>query len=91
MITEAIIDVFSRVAAFLIGLLPDWTRPDWMQTLIDAATDGVAGVAQLGRWIAFDHISVALAFILATWLIALGIKVARMVLSISTGGGGSAA
>jgi hypothetical protein len=90
-ITEAIYGVMTAILAWLVGLLPSWSRPDWMQTLIDAASDGVAGVAQLGHWIAFDHISIALAFVIGTWLIALGIRAGRIVLSMLTGGGGSAA
>ena len=91
MITEAIIWVFSRAAAFLIGLLPHWTPPSWLTTVTTTLADAVGYVTMLNGWVPIKAVGVAVAFILACSTLAWLIKAGRMVLSLATGGGGSAA
>jgi hypothetical protein len=90
-ITEAIIWVFSRLAAFLIDLLPDWTAPDWLTTSVDVLADAVAHVGMLSGWVPVSAVGHVVAFMLAAGALALAVKFGRMVLSLATGGGGSAA
>lgn len=91
MITEAIIWVFSRLVAFLVGLLPTWTPPTWLDTVIGTLADAIGYITMLNGWVPVQAIGTAVAFILACSLVAFGVKAGRMVLSVATGGGGSAA
>ena len=91
MITEAIIWVFSRLAAFLIDLLPDWTPPEWLASMTATLADAVGNIAMLSGWINVAAVGTVVAFILACAALALAVKFGRMVLSRATGGGGSAA
>ncbi len=91
MITEAIIWVFSRLVAFLIGLLPKWTAPDWLTAAGGFLRDGLANVAGYANWMPLKAVGVGVGFLLACSAIALGIRFGRMILSVSTGGGGGAA
>jgi hypothetical protein len=90
-ITEAIIWVFSRLAALLISLLPSWTPPAWLVTVTSTLADAVGKIAMLNGWVPVAAIGVAVAFITACSGIALLLRFGRMGLSLSTGGGGSAA
>ncbi len=91
MITEAIIWVFSRLAAFLIGLLPAWTAPAWLVTVTATMADAVGHIGMLSGWLPIGAIGHVVAFILACSGAALAFRFGRMVLSLATGGGGSAA
>lgn len=91
MITEAIIWVFSRLAAFLIALLPSWEVPAWLVTVIATLADAVSMIGMLSGWVPVAAIGTAVAFILACSALGLALKFGRMILSLATGGGGSAA
>jgi len=90
-ITEAIIKVFAGMASFLIGLLPSWTPPSWLADVTTTMGDAIGYIGMLNGWVPVSAIGTVCGFILAAGAIAWGIKIARMVLSVATGGGGSAA
>lgn len=89
MVTQAIWGVICHVAAFLVGLLPGWTLPGWLTALPDESTTVGSYMADFNVWLPLDAVVTALAFIIAATSVALGVRVARMVLSTVTGGGGS--
>lgn len=91
MITQAVIDVFSRVAAFLVGLLPSWSAPSWLTTSSNVLTDAVHSIALYSGWLPLQAIGLAAGFLLGCSTIALGIRLTRIGISLFTGGGGSAA
>jgi hypothetical protein len=91
MITEAIIWVFSRLAAFLIALLPGWTAPAWLVTVTSTMAGAIGHISMLSGWLPIAAIGHAVAFILACSALHLALRFGRMVLSLATGGGGSAA
>ena len=91
MITEAIIVVFSKVVAFLVGLIPGWTAPAWLSDVTGTMGDAVGNITMLSGWVPVQAVGTVCAFTLACFSIALGIRLARIVLSLATGGGGSAA
>jgi hypothetical protein len=90
-ITEAIIWVFSRAAAFLISLLPSWTPPDWLVTVTNTMGEAMGHITMLSGWLPISAIGTVVAFILGCSVLAFALKAGRMVLSLATGGGGSAA
>lgn len=90
MITEAIINVFAAVVAFLVGLLPSWTAPDWLGAAVSTMASAIGDITMLSGWVPVKAVGTAVAFMLACSGIGMAVKVARMVLSLSTGGGGSA-
>lgn len=91
MITEAIIWVFSRLVAFLVSLIPSWTPPDWFTTATAWLSSGLSSVAGYANWMPLEAIGVGVGFLMACSAIALAVRLGRMLLSVSTGGGGSAA
>lgn len=91
MVTDAIITFFGTVFEWLLGTMPEIQVPEWLNS-----TSGMVGTvfgyaSSMGVWFP-SGLAVAVAgTLLSVWLVSLGIKVARMVLSLFTGGGGSAA
>jgi hypothetical protein len=91
MITEAIIWVFAHLVTFLIDLLPSWSAPAWLVTVTDTLADAVSYVGMLNGWVPIKAVGVAVVFMLGCSTLAFALKAGRMVLSLATGGGGSAA
>jgi len=91
MITEAIIDVMSRVMAWLIDLLPAWDPPVWVQTAADTLADAIGYMGMYSGWVPMPAVMAGVTFLLACSALVLGIRVGRILLSLFTGGGGSAA
>lgn len=90
-ITEAIIWVFSRLVAFLVGLIPGWSPPTWFFDAQRFLANGLEDVAGYALWMPLPAIGAGIAFMLVCSGIALAIRLGRMLLSVTTGGGGSAA
>jgi hypothetical protein len=91
MITDAIMTFFGGIFTWLLGSMPQVQVPDWLN-----ATSGMVGTVfgyatSMGVWFPSGLAVTIAGTLLAVWLVSLGIKVARMVLSLFTGGGGSAA
>jgi len=91
MVSDAVISLFGSFLAWLIGLMPDVTLPDWMTTVTDYVAMIVSNALALGNWIPWPMVGLAFVFIWGSFFIALGIRVARIVASFLTAGGGSAA
>lgn len=91
MITKFLMDVLSTAAAALVGLLPSWTAPAWLTTVISTLASTIGYVTMLDGWVPISAIGTVVAFMLACSAIAVGVKIGRIVLSLFTGGGGSAA
>lgn len=91
MITEAILLFFGSIFDWLLGALPTVEAPDWFSN-VSAVAGTVFGYANsMGAWFPTALAFTVAGTLVATWLIAFGIKAARLVLSLFTGGGGSAA
>lgn len=91
MVTDAIIGILTDLLLTVLDLLPVLTLPGWASS----ATSGVGSImgiaSSMGAWIPLTlTVTVAIA-VLAAYGIAFGIKLARIVASFLTAGGGSAA
>lgn len=91
MILEAIVSAFVAVITFLIGLIPSWSAPGWLTTATTTLADAVGHIAMLNGWLPVSAIGQVVVFLMAAGALALGIRLTRIVLSLVTGGGGSAA
>jgi hypothetical protein len=91
MVTEALMGVLGGLVHAVIGSLPTVPVPDWLS----AGSAGVSTIAGygsgLGVWLPVSLIITVLGALIAAWLTGFVIKVARIVASFLTLGGGSAA
>lgn len=81
--------VFSNLAAFLINLLPDWTAPSWILSATSAIANALETVSMLGGWVPIAAVGHVVAFMMVCTGVALAVKFGRMILSLTTGGGGA--
>lgn len=91
MITGQILSFLAAIATAVVGVLPPIPVPTWLSGSGSAFSTMFADAASMGVWFPFTLVSTVLAAYLGIKLLGFGIKVARMVLSVLTGGGGSAA
>lgn len=91
MVTNSILNILSGIWSWFIGMLPAPSVPDWFT----AADSGLHQLAQalgsVSAWIPVGLIGLVLATWATAWAAGAFIKIARIVLSFLTMGGGSAA
>jgi hypothetical protein len=87
MVTEALLDVLGAVWGALLWMIPVPPDFSWIETpvVLSVAND----VGSMGAWLPLVVIGTIVAAMFAAWLSAGGIVIARMVLSLFTGGGGN--
>lgn len=90
MVTNLILGWLSALWGWVVTHLPAPSPPDWLAGTHDALDTVMAHIGGLGRWLPFGLLGV----VLGTFFLILGagfvIKVARIVASFFTAGGGSA-
>jgi hypothetical protein len=89
-ITQTIVGWLATAFGAIVGLvpspdLPAWfgVTPPWFLTAIDVAN-------QMGGWFPLAAISQTVGFLLVVFVVTLALKVARIVVSVLSAGGGSA-
>lgn len=90
MITDAIIQAGSYLFAFVVGLFPSAEPPAWLTVAGTGLGGIVARFGEVSHWFPVGLLGPAVAVILASMTAGFGVRVGRMVLSVFTGGGGSA-
>ena len=91
MITDAILSFFGGILHSIMQALPVVEVPGWLSSG-SSAVAGVFGlVGSMGVWFPGGLALSIIGTLLAVWLIGFGIKIARIVISLFTFGGGSAA
>lgn len=90
MITEALISVFTTVLGVVLGTVPSLPVPGWLAEGpgFVAAVMGTAGAFSF--WVPLRLLGVVVAVIVAALLVGLGVKLARILASFLTLGGGGA-
>ena len=91
MITQAVINFFANIFASLLGLVPSFTLPAWYYTMMPFWASFFETAEGFRVWIPFDAVKNVLAFSLVVFGVIIAIRVFRVMLSLFTGGGGSAA
>ena len=91
MITEKILGIGSWIVGQLLGMLPPIPVPSWASSSdgLVAKVFGLAG--SLGAWVPLGLLATVLGALLTIHVAGFGIKLARIVASFLTAGGGSAA
>jgi hypothetical protein len=91
MVTKALFDVLFVVPTWLLSIFPTYTLPAWVGE-IPAQVGGVVGYMEaMGNWIPVEHFAPAFGLVLISVGVAAAVKIARIVASFVTLGGGSAA
>lgn len=92
MIFEAILNLLTSLITLLLSALPELTIPTWYtDDFLPFWTSTISGVSGFRAWFPFDAIGTAVAVLSSTFAITVAIRIVRMVISLFTGGGGSAA
>ncbi|SFC94947.1 hypothetical protein SAMN04487968_1165 [Nocardioides terrae] len=91
MILQAVLELVFGLIDGLLGLLPTAPPPDWF-------ADGAGYFGQiwamgtgLGGWVPWDVFGLVLASVGTCLAIAVVVRITRILISVFTGGGGSAA
>lgn len=91
MITAAVLDVLTMILMALLDALPDTEVPDWVNTGANFIPQVFNFAGSMGVWFPWATLGIVTAAVIGVWLVSFGIKVARIIISHVTGGGGSAA
>lgn len=93
MILEWLAGVVLDVLAWVLGILPTFTLPPEMSaaSMVSGASFLASGIGQVEPYVNVTVLLVCSVAVLGALTVALAAKGLRMVLSLATGGGGSAA
>lgn len=91
MISDAILTFFQGVLHTVLGALPVVAVPDWLASGASAVATVFGFVGSMGVWFPGALALTVISALLAVWLVGFTIKIARIVISLFTFGGGSAA
>jgi hypothetical protein len=90
-IVEALLSALAAVVSWIGSIFPAITIPVEVSSAISSISGYAAGYWQLGHVLPVSEIAVAMGLLLASSVVAVGIKLVRIVASFVTAGGGSAA
>lgn len=91
MIAEWVLGVGAALLHAVMGALPVVSAPDWLTDNNGAFSTVFQAAGSMGVWFPAPLLIIVLSGLLVLWLAGFTIKLARMVLSLFTAGGGSAA
>lgn len=91
MIVEALLNALAALVSWIGSVFPTITVPEGVTTAISSISGYAAGYWQLGHVLPVSEIAVAMGLLVASSVVAVGIKVVRIIASFVTAGGGSAA
>lgn len=89
MVTDALLNWLGDVFDMMLGALPVIEPPDWFNGAAGMFATVFGFANSMGAWIPLALTVTVGGALIAAWLLAYGIHVARMVVSHLTGGGGS--
>lgn len=90
MVTEWILKALAAVWEWFISHLPAIPVPDWFASASGSIAFVVDKMHGFDGWLPWTVLGIVITTILAALAISLAIKIARIVLSVFTAGGGSA-
>jgi len=91
MIVDWLLGLGTLLLTALCSVLPVVTVPSWLSSNGSVFSTVFADAGSMGVWFPAPLLITVLTAVLAFWLVGFTIKLARMVLSLFTAGGGSAA
>ncbi len=90
MIVNALLSLLKHILDFVLGLFPTISVPDWLSSSDGAMATVFADAGSMSVWFPVTLAVTIVGSVLLIWFTGWGIKIARMVLSLFTGGGGNA-
>lgn len=91
MITNAILTVFSDLLHGLLSVIPAISVPSWLSGQSGPIATVFQDAGLMSVWFPVTLAVTVIGAVLAIWLAGFAVKIARMCVSLFTGGGGSAA
>ena len=91
MVTRWLMQLGGWLLHTLVGALPVIAVPSWMTANDSAFSTVFSAAGSMGVWFPSTLVVAVLSGLLVIWLASFAVKVARIVLSLFTAGGGSAA
>jgi hypothetical protein len=91
MIVEAFLGLLFGLFSFVGDLMPEMEVPAFVGSIAGLVGTITGAMAPLGMWIPFGAAGTATTAVLVAIGVAVAVKIVRIVLSLFTGGGGSAA
>jgi hypothetical protein len=88
-ITDWLLGLAAAAWSGLLDLIPAPVATGWAGSVTSGIAFLVSLLADMGSWLPLSLIGSVMASYLALWLVAGGIVIGRMALSLFTGGGGS--
>jgi hypothetical protein len=82
--------VLKWIVTHFLALIPTLPVPSWLADRTGFVGQVMGYISGLGNWIPFSYAATGVALVLASMGVGALIKVGRMMLSVATGGGGSA-
>lgn len=91
MVTAAVIDVLAMILMAILDAIPETEVPDWLNSASNVIPVVFNFAGSMGVWFPWSTLGIVTLSVLGCWSAAFIIKIARIVISHVTGGGGSAA
>lgn len=91
MIIEALVSMLSALVTSVADMFGSLTLPEWWVSLDGSLSSLGEYAAGYGEWVPVAEAVTALGFVVGALALALTIKLVRIVVSLFTAGGGSAA
>lgn len=91
MLFELVVNVLVGVVGGMFALLGNLPAPGWLTGLVGQLDGLVSAGASMGVWVPWSVMGVVAGAVAACAAISLSVRLFRMLLSLFTGGGGSAA
>ena len=89
MITEWLLTICLSIVEFIVGLLPEWEVPDFMQEFASGIADLFDMINGFGAWAPFAYLGILFGVILTTWSVTAIIKLVLRAASHIPGAGGA--
>jgi hypothetical protein len=90
-ITQAVINFFVNIFGTVVGAVPGLELPAWYQTVIPFWNNSFVMAEGFRVWVPIEAFGNVLTFSLSVFAIIIAIRVVRIMVSLFSGGGGSAA
>lgn len=91
MILEGLISIAVGLFDFIVSAFGNAPAPGWLTGLAGQLDTLVVAAASMGGWVPWSSFGTALAAVIGAATLSLVVRVVRILVSLFTGGGGSAA
>jgi hypothetical protein len=90
MITDGLLNFVGSILHAVLSVIPAVPVPGWLSGGSSAVGQVLGYVGSMGVWFPGPLALTVIGALLAVWLVGYGVHIARMVISLFSGGGGGA-